>query len=138
MTARMQRITAEVALAAAAYSATRKVRFDDRTGSWVALYDFRLPSGYNRSRTDILLELPDTYPLTPPDWFFLDPGLRRLDGRRLVHYFEHAPGHLPIGRGWAAGSLHILTWRPGATPGAGNGLPTVCRLIEDAFRRWLR
>lgn len=137
MDARLRRIFQEAALAACLFSQSKRVEVDPDEGRWVLIYDFPLPQGYNRPMTHILIRLPPNYPLTPPDWFYLDRGVRRADGRP-PHYFEddHIPQELRQ-KGWAGGCLHIREWRPGADPLWGHSLLTVCKLIADALRRWL-
>lgn len=134
---RMQRIMQEAVLTAARYSQTHRAKVDTDAGRWVVIYDFPLPSGYNYSKTDILILLPPNYPLTPPDWFYLDPGLRRRDGKP-PHYFHEDIRKAPGIKGWAAGCLHIRSWMIRNDPLDGHSLLTVCQLIEDAFKRWLR
>ncbi|HEY3412824.1 MAG TPA: E2/UBC family protein [Armatimonadota bacterium] len=135
---RIRRIRREAALAAAAFSETKTVDVDPDGGTWVVLRDMPLPAGYNRAVTDVLFQLPGSYPRTPPDWFFCDPGLR-CRGRRPGHYFEVRSGRsAPTLRGWAACSLHLRSWRPSDDPLRGNSLLSLCSLAADAFARWRR
>lgn len=134
---RIRRIAQETALAAMRHSITKQGRYDDNNGEWVAIYNFALPFGYNYDRTDILILLPPLYPQSPTEWFYMDPGLRRRDGR-LLHYFEDAVNRAPTLQHWAAGCMHIHTWHPTTDPLTGHSLLTICKLIEDAFVRWLR
>ncbi|MBE0618279.1 MAG: hypothetical protein IH608_10180 [Proteobacteria bacterium] len=137
MNRRYLRIRQETVLAAVGFSTTRSASLDP-AGRWVIIRDVALPAGYNRPATDILFELPPDYPLTPPDWFFCDPGRRGPKGRLPAHYFERQPGFAATAEGWAGGSLHIKGWRPGATPLQGHSLLTACHLAQGAFRRWIR
>lgn len=136
MSWRLSRIAQETALAAMRYSMTKQAKFDQDNGNWVVIHNFALPSGYNFNQTDILILLPPSYPQTPPDWFYMDPGLRRRDGRP-PHYFEEAAGRAPTLELWAAGCLHIRSWRPTNDPLTGHSLLTICQLIQGAFGRWL-
>lgn len=131
MDPRIRRIRQEAAYTAALFSRTRRARVDP-DGRWVVIYDFILPPRlYNYDTVDILVELPPDYPLTPPQWFYTDPGLRRRDGRKPSHYFDR-DHH----KGWAAGCLHIRTWEPAAHPLHGHSLLSVAKLIYEAFVRW--
>ena len=128
----------EAALAASMYSGVQKTDVDPDNGSWVMFYDFALPAGYNHASTHILLQLPPDYPQTPPDWFYLDMGVRRRDGKH-PHIIDTGVGHRPTQEGWSTGSLHIhtVTWRPTSDPLTGHSLVSVCELIDKAFKRWL-
>jgi ubiquitin-protein ligase len=33
---------------------------------WIVVHDFELPAGYSRTSTNVLVEVPRDYPLTPP------------------------------------------------------------------------
>jgi hypothetical protein len=135
---RMSRIAREMALAAMRYSMTKQAKYDPDNGEWVLIHNFGLPYGYNYDRTDILIyPLSPLYPQEPPDWFYMDRGLRRCDGKP-PHYFEDAMGRAPTLEHWAAGCLHIKTWYPTNDPLTGHSLLTVYQLIQDAFQRWLR
>ena len=133
---RIRRIAQETALTTMRYSMSKQAKYDLDNGAWVLIYNFGLPYGYNYDRTDILILLPPSYPQLPPDWFYMDPGLRRRDGKP-PHYFEEAVGRAPTLEHWAAGCLHIKTWYPADDPLTGHSLLTISQLIQDAFQRWL-
>lgn len=149
---RLQRIIKEAALAAALFSLSGKAEVDP-DGGWVIIHDFPLPDGFiyrkdektEKARsTSILILLPADYPKTPPDWFYMDPTLRReKDNQPPQHYFEQWSERLapqdPRQKGWAAGCVHIRgNWRPSSNPLTGHSLLTVCRIIRETFERWLR
>lgn len=136
MSWRLTRIKQEAAQAAFLFTTSRAAEVDLPDGRWVRFFDFALPPGYNYDKTDILILLPPSYPQTPPDWFYLDQGLRRYDGSP-PHVFDRLSSHPPVMEGWAVGSLHIKTWNPSTDLFSGHSLLSVCGLIEDAFRRWL-
>ena len=50
-------------------------------GLWVRVEIAELASGWNRSSTPILVEIPQGYPTVPPDNFFTAADLRLVDGR---------------------------------------------------------
>lgn len=71
--------------------------------SWVRLREHDLVSGWNRSVTPVLIEVPTGYPTTPPDNFYtaadlrlangLMPGntsgLRIIDGLEMLQFSYH-------------------------------------------------
>lgn len=138
MTRRVMRIRNEAVIAAATYTAWKRASMDDKDGSWVIFWDFVLPPGhYSQSVCNILLQLPPSYPFAAPDFFWTDPGLRTADGRMPQHYFEELEQYEREAKnGWATCSLHLRTWRPHFDPARGHNLSTLCRLIDEAFRRW--
>lgn len=141
MDLRLKRIRQELALAAVRYSNSRRADLDQIGGTWVCLFDFPLPAGYNYATTDILIMLPSGYPETPPDWFYLDTELRKENGA-VPHFFDrddprYHPDKRPSRQGWAGGCIHIADgWRPTNSITAGHSLLTICKLIQDAFVRW--
>lgn len=77
---------------------------------WFRIGDFPLPPGWNRESTDLLVIVPPGYPATPPDNFFVKPGLRTAAGAQPGNYTE---GHSVLGESWAQFSFHIEGWVPG-------------------------
>jgi hypothetical protein len=67
-------------------------------GRYLFIYDFLLPPGYDRATTEVLIELPPDYPLSPPGIthrIYLPPSLR-YRGRRLDDL------HLNVTPGWGS------------------------------------
>lgn len=63
---------------------------------WFIAKDFKLPPGYNYRLTDILVEIPEDYPCSPPgvgiSHVYLNPKLR-FRGRKLSDLHEYTtPG----------------------------------------------
>jgi hypothetical protein len=56
--------------------------------TWVHLPRFSLPPQWNKTETQLLIELPPSYPLVGPQGFYLDPYLRTRAGRTPAHYLE--------------------------------------------------
>ena len=88
--------------------------------SWVAVDTFRLPPGYNRRSTSILILFPEQYG-TGAGFrdFFVQVGLRHQRGM-LPHFFERYPygdrdnafvAELKS-KGWAYVCLHQDAWTP--------------------------
>jgi hypothetical protein len=102
-----------------------EVDYDYEDYQWVHLSLFPLPSGWNESTTDLLIEIPQAYPQVPPQRFYLKKGLRDQYGRMAGHYFEESPSLNPYrAKGWAYLCLHLLEWNP-----AHDTLLTVCEVI---------
>ncbi len=143
---RLQRIALECALCAVRFSQTKSASYDDEEGTWVIIHDFALPQGYNYDTTDLLLVLPPNYPLSPPDWFYVDNNLRLQNGKRLEHVFydslTHDPNRQriepPQRKGWTGCCLHFRSWKPTNDPLTGHSLLSVCELIKEALKRWSR
>src|SRR5262245_54847241 len=78
----------------------------DEHGLFVVVGDVKLPPGFERSTTELLVELPADYPLSPPGIggcrVFVPPSLR-FRGRRLRDIHENrTPGYQTPGFGpWA-------------------------------------
>ena len=145
-----ERLTVEAAEGALLFSEANPPRADvvpvePREGWAVLIWDYRLPAGFNCPTTHLMVLLPREYPVVPPDWFFVNRGLRDARGRSLPHYFEKnwpaalAPT-LPANRGWAAGCLHVRpgTWRPHVDPFSGHRLSTYLEIIQRALAEWIQ
>jgi hypothetical protein len=78
----------------------------------VIVRDFRLPGGLSSAKADLLLRLAPGYPDVPPDMWWFDPSVKRLDGR-VIPATEVFEQHL--GRTWQRWSRHLNggQWRPG-------------------------
>lgn len=78
---------------------------------WIQVNNFRLPPGYNAFTTEILVEVPVDYPLSPPGVgarVYVRPNLR-FRGRKLrdVH-----PGTTPGWGDWAWLCYQWIRWDP--------------------------
>lgn len=79
----------------------------------VVFPDWRVPPGYQQEKADLLVRLPPGYPDMPPDMWWFDPALIRLDGTRAPAT-EVTEQHL--GRQWQRWSRHFPnanSWRSG-------------------------
>ena len=104
MTKRHRRVVLEVLLLAMAFG---EVNFDENCCTWVHIRRFRLPAGWNKAATELLIELPSAYPQVGPDGFYLDRRLRDRSGRTPAHYFEERGRYNKYAdRGWAWFCLH--------------------------------
>jgi hypothetical protein len=98
----------------------------------VVLRGFILPSGYDRSQSDLLLRLNQGYPDVPPDMWWFDPPVRLADGRpvRATQCTEHY-----LGRSWQRWSRHFTPgqWRSGI-----DSLESFYALIRIELERCVR
>ncbi len=79
---------------------------------WLIVRDFLLPPEFNQYSTDVLVEIPDGYPCSPPgvgnSHVYLPPDLR-YQGRRLVDLH----GEITPGWGnWAWFCYEWIRWDP--------------------------
>jgi len=110
------------------------VQYDDINGSWVRIPRFPLPPNWMQGDTDLLIELPSTYPFTPPKGFFTDKGLRTRSGVSITHYFEGDSYNKYSDLGWAWFCVHIKgEWRPSASLMKGDNLLKFTELISAIF-----
>ena len=85
--------------------------------SFVVAGGVKLPPGYNMSYTNLLLELPADYPVSPPgvgdSAVYLPPTLR-LHGRRLkdLHEFRSPEFDTPGFGEWAWWCYEYVDWSP--------------------------
>jgi ubiquitin-protein ligase len=102
----------------------------DQHLKWVLFKNVSLPEGWNRSSTDILILIPDGYPVSPPDNFSVDSGLRTASGSEPKNYGE---GQHHFGREWGQFSVHILkeTWSPSNDILNGTNLITYMMVVVE-------
>lgn len=75
---------------------------------WVK--NFLLPPGYNRPETEVVIHVPENYPVTPPGRnVFLSRGLRFRE-RQLAHL--HANRHTKVPGDWRWYCLTMTNWDP--------------------------
>lgn len=95
----------------------------------VVIKDFRLPPGYDRDSTDVLLRLPSGFPDSQPDMFWCDPPISYANGG-VPQASESRETYL--GRTWQRFSRHLApgVWRPGV-----DSLMTYLSLITRDLAR---
>lgn len=78
----------------------------------VVIPDFALPAGFTQQSADLLLRLSPGYPDVPPDMWWFNPPVQRVDGRPIVAT-ESQENYL--GRTWQRWSRHLnpSQWRAG-------------------------
>jgi hypothetical protein len=78
----------------------------------VTMPDFPLPAGFNVGSSTLLLRLSPGYPDVPPDMWWFNPPVKRVDGTEIPAtqaYERH------LGREWQRWSRHLTAgqWRSG-------------------------
>ena len=88
-----------------------RIKFDQDNHLWVCIPDFQLPKGYNKKRSELLIELPAHYPFSPPTNFFLDRTITTRNGNTIEHYYPNSEQNKHYDRGWAWFCVHIRNWK---------------------------
>ena len=85
----------------------------DGRGSWLIIYDYAVPAGYNVQKVNTALKIDQGYPVSQIDMVYFDPPLKLINGTRQ-------PGALANqaieGKSWQRWSRHRTghnPWRPG-------------------------
>ena len=88
---------------------------------WMLIKQFSLPPGWNREKTSLLILIPSGYPTTPPDNFYVEPGLKTAEGTVPSNYSE---GKNVLKGKWGQFSFHVKEWSPTAEIEKGDNLLT--------------
>lgn len=75
-------------------------------GQWVHIPSYPLPEGWNRSSTEVALQIPSGYPGTPPYGIYVPSGLRFREAAPK-NYTEPAGSHPPFPGVWG-----VFSWAP--------------------------
>lgn len=96
----------------------------------VLLPKFQLPPGLNLPEADLLLRLNAGYPDVPPDMWWFDPPITRVDGNPIE---QTQVMEVHLGRTWQRWSRHLdpAQWRTGV-----DGLESFLALIRGNLRRY--
>jgi hypothetical protein len=78
----------------------------------VVIPDFALAAGFTQTKADLLLRLSPGYPDLPPDMWWFNPAVRRMDGRPIA---ATEVQETYFGRTWQRWSRHLNAgqWRAG-------------------------
>lgn len=99
---------------------------------WILFKEFRLPAGWNREMIELLIIIPPGYPTTPPDNFYVAPGLRLASGAEPTNFSK---GVTHLGRQWDQFSYHIAgQWKPAASILHGDNLQTFMLKVIDRLK----
>ena len=126
------RILSEIAILAVRFG---EVNFDEQGLEWVHIPVFELPTGWNQASTELLIDLPFTYPEVPPDGFYIEKNLAPLNGNSLEHYFQHHEVNRHDHLDWAWYCIHPakFSWQPSADITQGDNLVKYLELIRLAL-----
>ena len=87
-----------------------EVQFDETDPTYVLIFHFPLPKGYNRTECEVVVDLGPNYPELPPQDFYLTRGLSK-NGYVSSHYYADFDGKKYCKKGYAWYSFHIKKWR---------------------------
>jgi Prokaryotic E2 family E len=95
----------------------------------VVIPGYRLPAGYDRATSDLLLRLQAGFPDVPPDMWWFSPAIRRSNGT-VIAATEVIERHL--GKDWQRWSRHFNAgqWRSGV-----DSLESFLALIRKELER---
>lgn len=97
---------------------------------WVILKQWKLPPGWNKTETSVLVFIPPGYPVTPPDNFYTDNDLQLTGGASPG---SSTPNQKHLGRDWLQFSFHVDgDWKPHADLLNGHNLLT---FLQGVVRR---
>ncbi len=99
---------------------------------WVMIPDYPLPEGYNRKAAKLMFLIPVTYPLSGPDCFYVDVGLRLTNGNMPSNYNEHMD--VPVGGSWGYFSWHPEIWQAADEIRGGDSLLTFIKAVNLRLR----
>ena len=126
---RAQRIDAELDLLRNAYPGL------EHKDGWVRIPEVSLPSGWNRSKTDVAFQIVDQYPGTPPYGLYVPAGLRFRDAKPN-DYAEPSGARPLFGGEWGMFSWTIFNpgdWKPTENVTAGSNLLQWVRGFNQRF-----
>jgi hypothetical protein len=114
-----------------------RLDYDRSSYKWFEIFDFPLSEWWLQPSTTLFVKLPPvgnilTY---PPDYIYLDQGLRTVSGLKVSHYYENGEFNDMAYEGWARLSLHIKSWRPSPDVVSGNNLLDVVDLVYHDLDR---
>jgi len=99
---------------------------------WILFKEFKLPSGWNKDVTELLILIPPGYPATPPDNFYTSTGLKTSAGAQPGSYSEPVP---QIGKQWGQFSYHLDgEWHPASDIFKGDNLQTFVLKVIDRLK----
>lgn len=104
----------------------------DPDGNWILFTRFKVPPGWNREYTELLVNIPPGYPSTPPDNFYVPVGFKLANGQDPNAYTE---GHPFLERQWGQFSYHSDGgWNPSENVLDGDNLQSFMLKVVDRLR----
>ena len=125
-----ERIKAELALIRGEFPNVAYVE----EGRWVRVQSYPLPQGWNRTATDVTLQIDDGYPGAAPYGFYVPSGIR-FGGSAPSNYTDPAANQPPFGQAWGLFSWAPVaeTWKPTVDVRRGSNLLRWLRGFADRF-----
>lgn len=101
-----------------------RVSYDQSSFKWLMIKGFPLPKWWRQLSTNLLIILPNTGNIHtyPPDKFYLNKGLRTVNGLVPKHYYEGGGYNDMSSKGWARYSFELDSWKPSSDVVSGNTL----------------
>ena len=104
----------------------------DPNGSWILFKKFKLPPGWYKEYTELLINIPSGYPSISPDNFYVPPGFKLASEQKIDRYTE---GPTFLGRTWGQFSYHIDgEWNPSENILEGNNLTSFMLKVIDRLK----
>ncbi len=91
---------------------TYEVHEDSKLGALLTIKNYQLPQQYQPRTADMLLIIPNNYPMAPMDMFWVFPEVRFVNGNRRPNNADQFENYLGIS--WQRFSRHYQ-WRPGTS-----------------------
>ena len=87
----------------------------------ILIKNYKIPKGWNRASTDVLLTIPTGYPTASPYAFKVSSGLRLDPDRMPTNYSE---GQIALEKQWGQFSISVEEWKPTEDVVSGHNLLT--------------
>ncbi|MDE2823496.1 MAG: hypothetical protein OXK79_08320 [Chloroflexota bacterium] len=104
-------------------------------GRWVLISSYPLPAGWNRVVTDVVFQIGEGHPATPPYGFYVPSGIQ-FQGTAPNNYTDQASNKPPFDKAWSFFSWapEVGHWKPAAAAHAGSNLLHWVRGFGERFR----
>lgn len=99
----------------------------------ILIKDYKLPRGWNKESTDVLLTIPAGYPTSKPYAFRVNNGLR-LEGNRMPSNYNE--GHPALGKNWGQFSISVEEWKPAEDIISGHNLLTFITGVQKRLEEF--
>ena len=97
--------------------------------TWILFKEFKLPPGWYKECTELLIKIPIGYPSIPPDNFFVPTGFKLANGQSIDRC---TPAGTIIGKDWLQFSYHSEgDWSPSENLLEGDNLMSFMLKILD-------
>ena len=90
--------------------------------------DYLLPPGYNINKVELMILIPNEYPMAALDMFYIYPEINRLDGKDIEALAQESH----FGKNWQRWSRHY-NWQPGV-----HNLSTHLVVVKNSLKQELK